>query len=81
MLEITRSKKKSRNAAIVLAVFCSAFFVYANSLGNGFVWDDHILIEGDVLLRENPVGLARRILGAPFQAQIEPIVGGARPVV
>lgn len=50
-----------------LAVFIAAVLVYANSLFNGFVWDDHVLIEGNPFL-DNPA----RILSAQ---------GSARPVV
>jgi protein O-mannosyl-transferase len=42
---------------IGVAVFMVALIVYANSLGNGFVWDDDVVILANSALKGNPLAL------------------------
>ncbi|HOW28902.1 MAG TPA: tetratricopeptide repeat protein [Elusimicrobiota bacterium] len=37
---------------MVIAISMAAFGAYANTLRNGFVWDDHILIENNAFVRD-----------------------------
>ncbi|MDD2900409.1 MAG: hypothetical protein PHI31_17070, partial [Desulfuromonadaceae bacterium] len=40
-----------------LAICIVAFLVYANSLGNGFVWDDDVVILANPVLKGSPLAL------------------------
>lgn len=50
-----------RNQLAALFVVVIAFFVYANSLGNGFVWDDSDVIVTNPALRGSPFTLFQSI--------------------
>ena len=51
--------KKDALGGIVVAMV--ALLVYANSLGNGFVWDDELVIVTNPVLRGEPLDLFRSI--------------------
>jgi hypothetical protein len=53
--------EERRNKLAALFVVVIAFFVYANSLGNGFVWDDADVIVTNPVLRGSPVSLFKSI--------------------
>jgi len=52
---MSSQKTKERVTGFFLAA--AAFFVYANSLGNGFVGDDHSVILHNPVLRDSPLSL------------------------
>ncbi|MDD2900412.1 MAG: tetratricopeptide repeat protein [Desulfuromonadaceae bacterium] len=51
------NKKNSRDILFGLGIAIIAFFVYANSLGNGFTLDDHAVILDDRALKGNALSL------------------------
>lgn len=52
---------KTKEALYGLVIATIAFLVYANSLGNGFVGDDHSIIIHNPVLRDTPLSLFSRI--------------------
>jgi tetratricopeptide (TPR) repeat protein len=57
-----RGRSPGRGARAIAAAALAAFVLYLPALGGGFVWDDHLLIEQNPLLRST-AGLARALLG------------------
>ena len=57
-----RRRTPARGAQAVLAAALAAFVLYLPGLGGGYVWDDHLLIEQNPLLR-SAAGLGRALLG------------------
>lgn len=49
--------EKRRDIAFSILVAIMAFTVYVNSLGNGFVWDDDVVIVANSALRHNTLSL------------------------
>lgn len=69
-----------RGAAAWAPAACAlaACLVYAATLRNGFVWDDHLYVTGAAFVRE-PRNLAL-LLSPSFYLQHGPVEGGARPL-
>ena len=59
---LARGRGLGRGAQAVLAAALAAFILYLPGLGGGYVWDDHLLIEQNPLLR-SAAGLGRALLG------------------
>jgi len=57
-----RRRGPGRGAQAVLAVALAAVVLYLPGLGGGFVWDDHLLVEQNPLLRST-AGLGRALTG------------------
>ena len=55
-------RSSGHGAQAMLAAALAAFVLQLQGLGGGFVWDDHLLIEQNPLLRSS-AGLARALLG------------------
>jgi protein O-mannosyl-transferase len=53
--------EKKRDITFSLLVVFAAFALYANSLGNGFVWDDDIVIIANSTQRNSALALFRGI--------------------
>ncbi len=62
-----------------LLVFAAACLVYANTLRNGFVWDDHAVIEANAFLKDS--SNLGRILRPDYFLSAQEIQDGARPMV
>lgn len=52
-----KSEYQKHDLIMGLAIAAVAFLIYANSLGNGFVWDDDIVILANSAQKVNPVEL------------------------
>lgn len=61
------------------AVAAAAFLAYANSLHNGFVWDDHLLVENNPALSQ-PSAVALSFLPASY-SRGRHVPGAARPAL
>ncbi len=63
-----------------LGVGLAAFLAYANTLQNGFVWDDHLLIEGNAFVRD--WSNAKKVVSPGYFFHYPPleVENGARPV-
>lgn len=70
-----RHWKWSEAAAILLL----AALVYSNSLRNGFVWDDHIYVEGNPFVAE-PANI-RLLLDPRFYSENQRVQAGSRPLL
>lgn len=67
---------ENRAAVALLAVLAAVFLVYANSLPNDFTFDDHPIVENNVVLAE---GTLSEVLASPFWPG-QPELGLYRPV-
>ena len=54
---MTQLTEKRRDLLYGLLVAAIVFLIYANSLGNGFVWDDTNVIVNNPVLRGSPIPL------------------------
>lgn len=52
---------------------------YWQTLGHGFVWDDHIVVEGNPFVLET--ANARKLVSLDFYRTVTPVEGAARPVM
>ena len=67
-----------RHIGAATVIVSAVLIVYANSLTNGFVWDDHIYVEGNPFLAD-PANI-RRLFNWRFYAGVHEILAGSRPV-
>ena len=75
-----RGRRSGRGAQAVLAAALAALVLQLRGLGGGFVWDDHLLIEQNPLLR-SPAGLGRALLGDFWTASSAHSSGLWRPLI
>lgn len=68
----------SRHALPLGVILAAVLLTYANSLLNGFVWDDHVLIEGSAFLSD-PAN-ARHLLDPRYYTSGHAVTAGTRPV-
>lgn len=69
---------RSDNLLSVGVILAAALLVYANSLSNGFVWDDHIMVEGNDFVSE-PANL-KHLLNWRYYTGTHAVTAGTRPV-
>ncbi|MFA6316151.1 MAG: tetratricopeptide repeat protein [Elusimicrobiota bacterium] len=67
-----------RHIAAGALILCAVLGVWSNTLGNGFVWDDHLYILNNPLLRE--ASNIRHLLDPAFYTSSPWVLAGHRPV-
>ena len=67
-----------RHIGAATVIVSAVLIVYANSLTNGFVWDDHIYVEGNPFLAD-PANI-RHLFDWRFYTGVHEVLAGSRPV-